>query len=56
MQFYDDLMKFDKKIIGFKFKITFGWGRCMSSVVLKRRKSINKVFVCDFNPHKSEGP
>lgn len=24
MQFYDDLMKFDRKIIGFKFKITFG--------------------------------
>lgn len=51
MQFYDVLMKFDRKIIGFKLKITgtneqFYWDE---------RKSINVVFACDcVNPHKSE--
>lgn len=45
--FYDVLMKFDRKIIGFEFKIA-----------QRIRKSINKVgSACDLcNPHKSASP
>lgn len=51
MQVYDVLMKFDRKIIGFKFKITFVSGMTMPvEADERRRKSINKVLACDSQP------